>query len=416
MTRGRPAPSRTEFYVLRTLELLAVIAFLSFCVLWVQWQAAPGISRTSGDFASFWTAGQLVLEGQPADAYHREPHFQKQLELHGDPSWGYLAFFYPPFFLLVCTLLALPGYMPALVIWLLTTLAGYVAALRALLPKRLRGGEPIWLILLGYPAVMINAGFGQNGFLSAALFGGAAVWLDRRPALAGVCFGCLAYKPQLGIIVPLALAVCGRWRCFLFAAATVVVLSATATFAFGFDIWREFFAGMAQARRDWMEPANPLYLQMWITVYGAIRLHGGPLLAAYGAQMLVTLMAAALLMRGLLRQPAGSRSGRAEVAAIAACVPFCSPFMLEYDLVILAVPMAWLLAEGLREGFRRGEIAALVLAYLAPAVFKIKSFDFAFKPLVIVAAAALFAVVLRRVASGAGSGYFRFQVNIDDIE
>ena len=45
--------------------------------------------------------------------------------------------------------------------------------------------------------------------------------------------------------------------------------------------------------------------------------------------------------------------------------------MLEYDLIILAVPMAWLLGEALRDGFRRGELAALVAAYLAPALFKV---------------------------------------------
>jgi hypothetical protein len=74
--------------------------------------------------------------------------------------------------------------------------------------------------------------------------------------------------------------------------------------------------------------------------------------------------------------------------------------MLEYDLVILAIPMAWLMAEGLRTGFRRSEIFALTAVFAAPVLFKLKSFDFAIKPFVIVAAAALFAVVLRRVTNG----------------
>jgi alpha-1,2-mannosyltransferase len=155
--------------------------------------------------------------------------------------------------------------------------------MQALLPTRLRDGMPAWIVLLGYPAVMVNAGFGQNGFLSTALLGGGAVLMDRRPALAGVCLGCLGYKPQLGIIVPLALAVAGRWRCFAAAAATMLALAGAATLAFGMDIWPPFIADLAVARRDWMEPANPLYLQYWITVYGAVRLYGGPLAHAYGA-------------------------------------------------------------------------------------------------------------------------------------
>jgi len=245
--------------------------------------------------------------------------------------------------------------------------------------------------------VMINAGFGQNGFLSTALLGGAAVWLDRRPALAGVCLGCLAYKPQLGIIVPLALAAAGRWRCFAVAAVTVAILAAAATLAFGMDIWPAFMADMAVARRDWLESANPQYLQYLTTIYGAVRLHGGSLALAYGAQAVVSVAAAFMLVRALRQRAPGARSGRAEGAAIAACVPFCSPFMLEYDLVVLAVPMAWLLGEGLRDGFRRGEAVALVGAFLAPFLFKVTPFDSALRLAVIAAAALLFAVVLRRM-------------------
>ena len=389
--------SRLAFYLLRLGEALSLVAFLSFCVMWVQWQvASPGVSKISGDFVSFWTAGQLALEGRAADAYREQPHFLAQLALHGDPGWGYLAFFYPPFFLLLSAGFALLGYFPALCLWLATTCAGYVAALRALVPKRLRDGGPIWALFLGYPAVMINAGFGQNGFLSTALLGGAAVWLDRRPALAGVCLGCLAYKPQLGLIVPLALAVAGRWRCFAVAAATVAVLAAVATLAFGTDIWPAFMADMAVARRNWLEPANPQYLQYFATVYGAVRLHGGSLALAYGAQAVVSVAAAFLLVRAL-RQRASARSGGAEGAAIAACVPFCSPFMLEYDLVVLAVPMVWLLGEALRDGFRRGEAVALVGAFLTPVLFKVTPFDSALRLAVIATAALLFAVVLRRM-------------------
>ena len=53
--------------------------------------------------------------------------------------------------------------------------------------------------------MFVNVGHGQNGFLTAALLGGALHWLDRRPWLAGVLIGCLAYKPQFGVLIPVAL-------------------------------------------------------------------------------------------------------------------------------------------------------------------------------------------------------------------
>lgn len=390
---------RAACYLLRIGALFALTLFLSFCVMWVRWQsAATGISTLSGDFVSFWTAGELALQGRAADAYREVPHFFAQLALHKDAGWAYLAFFYPPYFLLLCAGLALLPYFFALCLWLVATCAGYAIALRTMVPKTLRERESVWLLFLGYPAVMINAGFGQNGFLSTALFGGAAVWLDRRPALAGLCLGCLSYKPQLGIVVPLALAAAGRWRCFAAAAATTLILAAAATVAFGVGVWPAFMAGMAEAQHNWMEAFNPLYLRYWISIFGAVRLHDGPLALAYTLQAIVSVSAMYVLVRVLLRRPRGERSGRAEIAAVAACVPFCSPFMLEYDLVILAVPMVWLLGEALRDGFRRGEGLALVFAYLAPALFKITAFENAAKLSVIAAAALLFAAVLRRMA------------------
>jgi alpha-1,2-mannosyltransferase len=396
--------SRRQFYLLRIGEMAALIVFLSFCAMWVQWQtASSGFYPVSGDFVSFWTAGELALEGHAADAYHEMPHFFKELALHGDTTRFYNAFFYPPFFMLLCAGFALLSYFPALCLWLGATLIGYAAALRGLLPKSLGKGANLWVLFLGYPAVMVNVGFGQNGFLSTGLLGGAAIWLDRRPELAGICFGCLSYKPQLGIIVPLALAIARRWRVFATATATVVVLVAISTLAFGIDIWPAFFADMGVAKRNWLEAPIPAYLQFLITVFGAVRLYGGSLLLAYALQTAVTVIAVIMLMSGLLMRPAGKRSGRAEGAAIAACVPLCSPFMLEYDLVILAVPMAWLLGESLRDGFRRGECVALVAAFFAPALVKITVFDNAMKLSAIAAAALLFVVVLRRMMSPAGT-------------
>ena len=44
----------------------------------------------------------------------------------------------------------------------MTTCTAYAAALRALVPKDLRDREAIWVLFLGYPAVLVDAGLGQN--------------------------------------------------------------------------------------------------------------------------------------------------------------------------------------------------------------------------------------------------------------
>ena len=60
-------------------------------------------------------------------------------------------------------------------------------------------------LALAFPAVFVNLGHGHNGFLTAALIGFALLWLDRRPVVAGILFGLLAYKPQFGLMIPLVL-------------------------------------------------------------------------------------------------------------------------------------------------------------------------------------------------------------------
>ena len=134
---------------------------------------------------------------------------------------GYAAFFYPPMFLILCLPLGLLPYLASLAVWLAATGLAYVRVVRAWLGERLDA-----LPALAFPAVLVNAGHGQNGFLSAALFGAGALWLERRPILAGVCFGCLVYKPQLGLMIPLALLAAGRWKTLAGAAGAAVAFSA----------------------------------------------------------------------------------------------------------------------------------------------------------------------------------------------
>src|SRR3569833_1232408 len=110
-----------------------------------------------------------------------------------------------------------------------------------------------YLCAAGFTAVFVNVTHGQNGFLTAALFAAAIASLGVRPWLAGLCFGLAAYKPQLGLLVPFALAAGGHWRSFAAAARTLVVLAIVCTLLFGAQIWPEFLAGTGQSRQVILE-------------------------------------------------------------------------------------------------------------------------------------------------------------------
>jgi hypothetical protein len=347
---------------------------------------APDVAR---DFASFWTAGRMALAGRAADVYLPAAHFAAQQALYGAGISGYAAFFYPPVFLPLCAALALLPFGVAVTAWISLTLAAYGAALR-----RLTAGWGGVVAALAYPAVFINAAFAQNGFVSAALFGGAAVWLERRPVLAGICLGALAYKPQLGLLAPLALAVAGRFRAFAAAAATVALLVAVSVALFGLDSWRTFLSDSTEARR-WMEDGNVGFAKL-TSAFAAVRLLGGPVAAAYAVQGVVALAAAVALA-------AVARRRRGEIAALVAATLLATPFSLHYDFVALAVPLAWLLAEAERTGWRAWEKTLLGLVWLWPVVALIGAVAGGV-PLAPLAPAVVLALVARRAGRGDGAG------------
>ena len=164
------------------------------------------------DFASVYTAGHEVLEGHPLTPFDLAAHHAREKEIFGAAVPLY-SWHYPPFYLGIGVLLALMPYPLALAVWQGVTLALYLLAIRAVLTAQLPRPEEgntnrnLWLLLaVAFPAVFINMGHGHNGFLTTVLFAAGLVVLDRRPIAAGILFGCLIYKPQFGLMIPVVLA------------------------------------------------------------------------------------------------------------------------------------------------------------------------------------------------------------------
>ena len=185
--------------------LLAVT--LLGCIGWIA-LSSGGLDREGKpigtDFVGFYSASRLALEGRPDLAYDVGAHWAAEKALFG-PKLGYTAFFYPPPALMICAPLALAPYFWSLAAWLATTGYAFYRVLRFYLPSL----DPAALV--AFPAVFVNAAHGQNGFLSAALIGGGLLAMDARPALAGLLFGLMAFKPHLALVIPFALIFARRW-------------------------------------------------------------------------------------------------------------------------------------------------------------------------------------------------------------
>lgn len=337
------------------------------------------------DFLSFWAASKLALAGTPALAYDPAAHAAVQAAAVGQGDGGSYAFFYPPLFLLVCWPLALLPWPAALLVWLSATGLAYGRVVAAFLGS----ATPSLLPALAFPAVLVTIGHGQNAFLTTALFGAAVLALPRRPVLAGLLFGALAVKPQLGLLVPVFLIATGAWASLAGAAAAVLGLGLAATLACGAGVWTAFLHAAPLARialeQDLIGPGK------MVSVFAAVHLLHGSTALAYLAQALVALAAAASLARFCRLRPHSAAGGPALVVASL----LASPFLLDYDLTLLAVPLAWLLGDAVRTRFLPYEKLAMAAAFVLPLVSRVAATSLGV-PLAPFAVAALLLAVLRR--------------------
>jgi hypothetical protein len=316
------------------------------------------------DFSDVYTAGRWADQGDAAAAYDPlRQHIAEQASFgRNTPFYGW---HYPPIFFLIAAPLAQLPYLGALAVWQVATLLAWLAALARLLrdtPAVSNAEGKIRLLLaVAFPAVFVNLIHGHNGFLTGAFLSGGLALLDTQPLVAGALFGCLAYKPQFAPLIPLALAVSGRWRALIGASATALGLAALATVLFGASVWPAFLASTHFTRTVVLEQGAAGFEKIQ-SVFAAVRLLGGPVALAYTAQMIASCVTAILL--ALLWRSDASRADKGAALCLAALI--ATPYAFDYDMMALAPAIALLATQGIARGFRPYEKSALVLLWFVP--------------------------------------------------
>lgn len=347
-----PARLRAYCLILAGLAGLVLAGIVATADDWVARDGQP----VGTDFSNVYAAGRLTLEGTPAAAYDPARQHAAERAVFGGRDVPFYGWHYPPMFLVPAALLALLPYGPALLVWMAATLSLYLVAIRAIVPR-----PETLLAALAFPAVFVNLGHGQNGFLTAALLGGALLLIDRRPAVAGMLIGLLAYKPQFGVLIPLVLLATGRWRTIAAAAATVALTAATTLLLFGTAIWRAFAASTGFTRTVVLEAGGTGWEKIQ-SLFSAVRAAGGPVEAAF----LVQGALAVALAAGLVWLWRSRAAFDLKAAALAVACLLATPYVLDYDMVVVAVAIAFFVRHGLAHGFRDCEVSVLAVAYAAP--------------------------------------------------
>lgn len=316
-------PARTGWRPLVALAFTTMFGIAVAVSAWVYYSQAPGV-----DFASFWAAGHLTLSGEPALAYDAGVHSAvEQTVAHvRDRS---LPFTYPPPFLFFVAPFAVQPFWLAYLLWIGATSTLYFIATRSLLPPR---------YAFAHPASLINAMIGQNGFLTAGMFLFGASMVAQQPFAAGAILGLLVVKPQMAVLIPVAMLAGRHWQAIIGAAVTSMSLVVLAALVFGIDVYGAFFASiaeyagyMADSRWKWTELAS---------VFGFARTLGIPQSLALALQAIAAVAAAFATWR------AWAMKKKQRVAVLAAATLLVPPYLFTYDSMLLIVPLAWFLADG----------------------------------------------------------------------
>jgi arabinofuranan 3-O-arabinosyltransferase len=337
--------------------LVAVYAAFFLYVYWYgMWLVNSSGVPVYRDFTNMFVAGLQALHGEAASAYDPAEHVKLQEALVGAGHFTFSVWPYPPTYFLILAPLAMLPYAAALLTWDFLTLAS-CATVVYLIVRR----WPAIALVLASPFTAWNFLFGQSGFLTASLVGAALLALDRRPVVAGMFIACLTYKPQLGILFPVALVAGRQWRAFTSAVVATVCLVGASVSVFGAASWGAFPQALVVTTDVDVSAGRDSPFGSIQTVYGLIRaLRGGAAsaLLVQGATTLAVAIIVWLVWRSKVRYSL-------KAATLSAAALLATPYAYAYELAAVAVPVAFLAKDQIGYGLLKGEQTAVLAMFVA---------------------------------------------------
>jgi alpha-1,2-mannosyltransferase len=283
------------------------------------------------DFLNTWMGGRSVFGGGPAAWFDAAAYNAALRDMLGtaypEHFWSY-----PPHVLLFIWPFGLMPYLPAYIAWCVIGIALYVFACSGALPR-----ERL-LFLAVAPGIAVCIFFGQNGFYTAALLIGGMLCRDRCPVLAGVLFGILTVKPQLGLLIPVVLLLERRWLTIASAVATVAALAAATSILFGWDVWIEYWQKVVPQQQWLTAHGTGLLFEMVSSVFYGARLVHLPESLGWALQWSVAALALAALVWTYWKR----RDPALSLAFFVTATFLATPYILNYDMVVFGFVVALL--------------------------------------------------------------------------
>jgi hypothetical protein len=329
-----------RFFTEQRILVCASTAAVAYAI-GLAWRFGAGGSPKCIDFTSMWVSGSFAGSSDPAQMYDNSAWLAswKGLTGLGDCILAQGHTSYPPTLLFFTYPLGLMPYALAFVVWMAATLLLYLAAVYAIVPR----SAVIIAALTPYTSPF-NVLLGQNGFLTAGLIGLSLVFIERRPWLSGIFLGLLTYKPQFGVLFPLALVASRNWRALISATASSLVIGLAAAVVFGHQTWPFFVDSLLDRDAGLGSDHVELSIQ---SVLGLLHWMGAGAETSWAAHLAV---AATLALTIWL---IWAQADLALLGGAALCIGsvMFTPYVLAYDLCILSIVAAFLVSDCLSRGF-----------------------------------------------------------------
>lgn len=370
--------------------VLGACAFVLLLYLqktWGEFKApSSGHPAPLTDFFALWTYGKILAAHPATDLYNLATLHARQVALGMDPS-AQNPFPYPPTFLIQIWPLSLLPYEAAYLVWTVGTLALFVWAV-----VRTCSRLPLCIVgVIVAPTTVACISFGQSGFISGTLMTAGVRLAGSRPVLSGILIGALSYKPQLGLLVPVALAAAGLWPAFGVACATVIGLAAVTTIIFGWAVWPAWVSMLPSYSTIFDHVA---VVKSMPTVLTNLQTMGVAVPIAKEIQALAAIVVAVLVWRSFRRGLT-----KLAVAALLVGTFLVTPHAFVYDMPMTTAALILVIEARLEttSEFNLAEVLILMLAFMLPLLMVINglALPIGFVPLVL-----LFGLILWQQRQG----------------
>jgi len=311
------------------------------------------------DFSAFYSAGKLALEGNSTLIYDIAEHHHVIESALGMDIPFLLAWFYPPIFLLLVTPFALLPFKFAMVFWLVSTFIIYVMTI-----NKITMSKNMMYAAICFPGVLMNLHWGQNGFLTVALFGLAIYCLEKRPMVAGMMFAILCFKPHFALVAFIVLLISKQWKVFFSAISFFIGLVILSVGFFGFDIWIVYIKTQLGTPSIILESIWESTAAIQPSVYSSLKVIGLPGNFASVLQLIISICMLLIIL--WTWRNISSISMRGTMLVLGTLL--CTPYFAQYDLILLILPLIWYLNDCKLNGWLKGDLGIITILWLTPLI------------------------------------------------